>query len=112
MRWGVLAVLLARCASPAALRAAEAIASAEPRRGNLRVSCNPPDATVWLDGMVLGSCAELEESGFVQAGAGMHRVEVKKEGYLPYLTYVEPRGARASLAVELRPATPIEGVNR
>jgi hypothetical protein len=33
----------------------------------------------------------------------MHRVEVKKKGFWPYQTWIEPSGTRASLTVSLAP---------
>ncbi len=40
--------------------------------------------------------------GGCEVGEGLHQIEVKKQGYWPYTTYIEPHGARAVLEVRLQ----------
>ena len=71
---------------------------------DLALGCDPTDAEVWLDGIPRGTC--LDYSGDpkgLKVGEGMHKVEVKKSGFWPYETYVDPSGTRAALTVKLQP---------
>jgi hypothetical protein len=83
------------------------------RRGELRLTCEPRDAEVLLDGVAQGTCLDFSGTprGLV-VGKGLHRVDVKKRGYLPYQTYYEPSGANASLAPTLQPTTSSQGESR
>ena len=104
-------VLLIGCAAPQTPedrmreRARALISEDEARRGNVWIACEPGDAEVSIDGLAQGTCAQL---GALDRGLGvapdrMHRLEVKKRGYLPYVTYIAPGGARAALRVRLSP---------
>ncbi len=90
--------------SPAADRARELMRSTRARPGNLLLRCEPSDAEVYLDGVLQGVCTDFggEPSG-LQVGVGLHRIDVKKDGYWPYTTYYEPSSARAGLTIRLRP---------
>lgn len=85
-------------------RAREMMRTAEGSRGDLTLRCEPPDADVYLDGVIQGVCGDFEGSPVgLKVGEGLHQVEVKKEGFWPYTTYFEPSGARATLRIQLRP---------
>lgn len=110
--WGwVLGVLLWGCASgpeqagsPAADRAREVLRGSRARSGNLRLTCEPADADVYLDGVVQGVCTDFGGTPrALQVGEGLHRVDVKKDGFWPYTSYYEPGSARAGLTIKLRP---------
>ncbi|RKH11017.1 PEGA domain-containing protein [Corallococcus sp. CA053C] len=115
-RWTALLALvsaLGGCAAkqeqPATMaRARELMASAEGKRGDLVLRCEPEDAEVLLDGVQQGTCSDFSGvSRSLRLGeAGFHQVEVKKRGFWPYTTYYEPSGARVTLKVKLRPVTP------
>ncbi len=83
-------------------QARAALQSAPQRTGDVRVHCEPPDAEVSLDGVPQGRCDDFGSARGLTVGQGMHRVEVKKQGHLPYQTYVDPSGAKASLSIQLR----------
>jgi hypothetical protein len=89
-------------------RAREVLRSRKARQGNLLLQCEPSDAEVYLDGVLQGVCTDFGgESRGLQVGVGLHRIDVKKEGYWPYTTYYEPGGsARAGLTLRLRPRGP------
>jgi PEGA domain len=109
--WLALLGLVLGCAtgpeqvdSPAADRAREMMRSMRSRNGNLLLRCEPPDADVYLDGVVQGVCTDFDGSPRgLQVGLGMHRIDVKKDGHWPYTTYYEPNNARAGLTIKLRP---------
>ncbi|XXF81210.1 PEGA domain-containing protein [Myxococcaceae bacterium GXIMD 01537] len=105
--WVLLAGLLG-CARKqdeldSVVRARELMRSAETPRGDLSLKCEPADAEVYLDGVIQGLCTDFGGSPVgLRVGQGLHRVEVKKEGFWPYTTYFEPSGARATLRIQLR----------
>lgn len=110
-RWLALVGLVIGCASgpeqvdsPAADRARELMRAQRSRNGNLLLRCEPEDAEVHLDGVIQGVCTDFggKPSG-LQVGLGLHRIDVKKDGYWPYTTYFEPSNARAGLTIKLRP---------
>ena len=74
------------------------------RSGDLKLSCDPQDSQVWLDGVPVGSCVEFSGRRGLSLGQRMRKVEVRKEGYRPFETYVEPDGTRAALTVTLAPS--------
>jgi hypothetical protein len=109
--WLALVGLVLGCAlgpgqvdSPAADRARELMRAQRARNGNLLLRCEPEDAEVHLDGVIQGVCTDFggKPSG-LQVGLGLHRIDVKKDGYWPYTTYFEPNNARAGLTIKLRP---------
>lgn len=99
-----------RVQSPAADKARELLRSTGSRDGNLMLRCDPSDAEVFLDGVVQGVCTDFDGGAKgLQVGAGLHRIDVKKDGYWPYTTYYEPGSARARLTIKLRPVEPERG---
>jgi hypothetical protein len=97
--------------SPAADRARDLMRAMRSRNGNLLLRCEPEDAEVLLDGVLQGVCTDFggKPSG-LQVGLGMHRIDVKKDGYWPYTTYFEPSNARAGLTIKLRSMAQEQGV--
>jgi hypothetical protein len=85
-------------------RAAEGLKAAEPRTGDLALSCDPSDSEVWLDGLPAGSCGDFSGRKGLSLGRRMRKVEVRKEGYRTFETFVEPDGTRAALTVTLAPS--------
>ena len=110
MTWRAsLVFALAACAAPseqAAMfsRAGEGLRAAEDRRGDLKLACDPTDSEVWLDGLPMGSCLEYSGRRGLSLGQRMRKVEVRKEGYRSFSTFVEPDGTRAALTVTLAPS--------
>jgi hypothetical protein len=76
----------------------------EHRSGDLQLTCSPADSEVWLDGVPVGSCAEFSGRRGLSLGLRMSKVQVRKEGYLSFETFVEPDGTRAALTVTLAPS--------
>jgi hypothetical protein len=73
---------------------------------SLRVETNVPDATVWIDDVLVGRAAEWTANGqqVRHIRAGFHRVEIRAPGY--YSVYKELDGVDGSVAIvkaELRP---------
>ncbi|WP_044890417.1 PEGA domain-containing protein [Myxococcus hansupus] len=85
------------------IKARELMAEAENPSGNLALLCEPTDAEVYLDGVWQGLCSDFTGAPKgLGVGLGLHQIEVKKQGYWPYTTYYEARGARARLTIRLR----------
>lgn len=115
MRRLSLAFVIAACAAPKSEQAGSlnsemfekagaGLNGAAPRSGDLKLTCNPLDSEVWLDGVPVGSCTEFSGRRGLSLGQRMRKVEVRKEGYRPFETYVEPDGTRAALTVTLAPS--------
>ena len=115
--WPLWGAALLGCAPAAELpsvsRAREALAGSTAWSGDLKLACDPPDAEVWRDGVPQGNCSDFAGAPRgLSLGEGMHRVEVLKEGYWPYVTYLSPSGARTTLRISLVPRGKPEGANR
>jgi hypothetical protein len=69
----------------------------------LKVESNVPDATIWVDDVLVGTVAAWAREGR-HIRAGFHRVEIRALGYYSVFQEVErPDGGQAALAVTLRP---------
>ena len=68
----------------------------------VRVDCNLPDATVWIDDLLAGSAAEWKREGH-QIRAGFHRIEIRHPGYYSVFREIElPEGGQAIVKAPLR----------
>jgi len=107
--WGWAALVVLGCASrqeepPTLVQARELLRNAEKPSGDVVLRCEPPDAEVYLDGVIQGLCSDFRGAPRgLRVAEGLHQIEVKQQGYWPYTTYIEPHGARAALEVRLRP---------
>lgn len=108
---GSAALLAALCActarppAPATLARAEQLLqdSQRPHGADVLLRCTPRDAEVLVDGVLQGLCSDFEPlSAGLSVGEGLHQIEVRRQGYWPYTTYVEPQGTRATLRASLR----------
>lgn len=71
-------------------------------KSELVLACSPADAEVELDGVPQGTCEDFRgEPRGLGLGKGMRRVQVKKQGYLPWNTVIETDGTRVMLTVAL-----------
>lgn len=52
--------------------------------GGLIFKVNPEDAEVLLDGAVQGKASDFPEERYLKVSAGIHRVELRLEGYETY----------------------------
>ena len=68
----------------------------------VRVECNVPDATVWIDDLLAGSAKEWKSEGH-QIRAGFHRIEIRHPGYFSFFQEVDlPPGSRTVVNANLR----------
>ena len=68
----------------------------------VRVECNLPDATVWIDDLLAGSAKEWNSEGH-QLRAGFHRIEIRHPGYYSFFQEVDlPPGSRTVVNAKLR----------
>ena len=71
--------------------------------GSLALRVQPGDASITIDGEAWEASAENERL-IVQLGAGVHNVEIRKDGYRTYITDVTVRpGETATLNVAMTP---------
>ena len=69
----------------------------------LRVDANVPDATVWVDDVLIGKVSDWT-SDDRHIRAGFHRVEIRHPGFYSYFQEIElPEGSRAIVKADLRP---------
>jgi hypothetical protein len=52
--------------------------------GGLIFHVNPADADVLLDGVVQGKASDFTQERYLKVSAGVHRVELRSEGYETY----------------------------
>jgi hypothetical protein len=68
----------------------------------VRVECNVPEASVWIDDLLAGSAKEWKSEGH-QIRAGFHRIEIRHPGYFSFFQEVElPAGSRTVVNARLR----------
>jgi len=68
----------------------------------VRVDCNLPDATVWIDDLLAGSAAEWKREGH-KIRAGFHRIEIRHPGYYSFFQEVDlPAGSHTVVNCKLR----------
>jgi hypothetical protein len=68
----------------------------------MRVDCNVPDATLWIDDALVGTTANWK-NGEKQIRAGFHRIEVRHPGYYSFFQEVElPGGSHVVVTAKLR----------
>ncbi len=66
-----------------------------------RFQCTPRDARVIVDEVDQGACM-LWEQQHLGLGAGMHRLRIEREGYLPIERELPSTGRRETVRIELR----------
>lgn len=68
----------------------------------LRVECNVPDATVWIDDVLMGTTKDWSDKGrYIKPG--FHRIEVRHPGYYSFFQEVElPPGSQTVVRATLR----------
>ena len=93
------AVRRARCSRCQPRRARTAWAAT---RSPFRVECNVPDATVWVDDVLVGKVSDWKSDG-KQIRAGFHRIEVRHPNYYSFFQEVElPGGSHVVVNAKLR----------
>jgi hypothetical protein len=74
----------------------------EPGEVGVRVECNIPDASVYIDDLMVGNAAEWKKEGH-QIRSGFHRIEIRAPGYYSFFQEIElPAGAHAVVNANLR----------
>ncbi len=85
---------------PAATLAACAMTG--PRPATLRVRCNVPEATLWIDDSFAGRAADWSRGQ--PLGPGFRRIEIRQAGYFTYYVELSPEeGQAVSVDAQLRP---------
>jgi len=66
-----------------------------------RVECNVPDATIWVDDVLVGKVTDWKSDK--QISAGFHRIEVRHPNYYSFFQEVElPDGSNVVVNAKLR----------
>ena len=74
--------------------------------GVVVIRCNVDDAELWVDGHYFREIAEIPRGG-VRMPAGMHRVEIRHDGYFSHYSELElAPSERRVLDVNLAPVLP------
>lgn len=69
----------------------------------MRVESNVPDATVWVDDILVGNVSDWAREG-KHIRSGYHRIEIRHSGYYSFFKEVElPEGAKTVVNAQLRP---------
>jgi hypothetical protein len=69
---------------------------------SFRVECNVPDATLWVDDVLVGKVTDWKSDG-KQIRAGFHRIEVRHPNYYSFFQEVEvPGGSHVVVNAKLR----------
>ena len=67
-----------------------------------RVECNVPDATVWVDDVLVGKVTDWKGDGR-HIRAGFHRIEIRHPNYYSFFQEVElPGGSQVVVNAKLR----------
>ena len=67
-----------------------------------RVECNVPDATIWVDDVLVGKVGDWKSEG-THIRAGFHRIEVRHPNYYSFFQEVElPGGSHVVVNAKLR----------
>ena len=67
-----------------------------------RVECNVPDATVWVDDVLVGKVSDWKSDGR-HIRAGFHRIEIRHPNYYSFFQEVEfPGGSQVVVNAKLR----------
>jgi hypothetical protein len=67
-----------------------------------RVDCNVPDATVWVDDVLVGKVSDWKSDGR-HIRAGFHRIEIRHPNYYSFFQEVElPGGSHVVVDAKLR----------
>jgi hypothetical protein len=70
---------------------------------SFRVQSNVPEATVWIDGVLVGKASDWARDGR-HIRAGFHRIEVRAPGYYSVFQEVDqPDGGKAVIPATLHP---------
>ena len=68
----------------------------------MRVECNVPDATLWVDDVLVGKVTDWRGDG-KRIRAGFHRIEVRHPSYYSFFQEVElPGGSNVVVNAKLR----------
>jgi hypothetical protein len=72
----------------------------EPRTVSLRVKGSPPNASVTIDDMFVGTLDLVSARG-VALPVGVHRISVEAAGYLPWDRAVEAKAGSGAIALDV-----------
>jgi hypothetical protein len=89
----------------ALLALAAACATMSPAGGAVafRVDSNVPDATVWIDDVLVGTTTDWARDG-KHIRPGFHRVEIRHPGYYSFFQEIDlPDGGQTIIKAQLRP---------
>ncbi|MDY6855387.1 MAG: PEGA domain-containing protein [Thermodesulfobacteriota bacterium] len=75
--------------------------------GTLRIICSPNSAKVFVDGVSMGKANRYDgDPGYIKLDSGTHRIEIRKEGYIPYTKEVYSSRSLQTIEVTLKKSNP------
>ncbi|HVY38189.1 MAG TPA: PEGA domain-containing protein [Polyangia bacterium] len=84
------------------LAAAGCAHTLEPGAVGVTVESNVPDATVYIDDLMVGHASEWKKEGH-QIRPGFHRIEIRHPGYYSFFQEIElPPGSKAVVRAHLQ----------
>ena len=96
---GVLALAsmaLAACTVP------KSVVRGQSNNGLFAIVCEPSDAKVYVDGQLVGEASKFDgKPGCLEIASGTHRLEVKADGYAPFVRDVYSSNAVQTIRVTL-----------
>ena len=96
---GVLALAsmtLAGCSVP------KSTVRGQTHNGLFAIICEPDDAMVYVDGQLVGKASKFDgKPGYLEIASGTHRLEVKADGYAPFVRDVYSSNTAQTIRVTL-----------
>ena len=75
--------------------------------GTLKIICSPSSAEVFVDGVSMGKTNRYDgDPGYIKLDSGTHRIEIRKEGYIPYTKEVYSSRSLQTIEVTLTKSNP------
>ena len=70
---------------------------------SLRVECNVPDATIWVDDVLVGTAANWKADGkYIRSG--FHRLEIRHPAHYSHFQEIDlPSGGKTIVTAKLEP---------
>lgn len=89
--------------APAVAKAVKPAKVPSNRGTSLQIQCTPADALLTVDGRDIGAISKLGKASVLLLSPGLHRLEFRKEGYIPFRIELKLKENQEQLKVRLDP---------